>query len=239
MCGDTSAGRWIVVNARSPRVGELKAGVSKRVAAIADIHGNLPALDAVLAELERVGAELVVCCGDVAGPFGDECVSRLVELGDRARFVRGNADKGVDWPLTAETDVAGLGRVLFCHGSPRNEEEILTRVSPEDRFATALAGVDAAVVVCGHTHVQFDRQVAGRRVVNAGSVGMPYEGRRGAFWALIGPEVKLRRTEYDVDLAASVLEATGYPGAGDHAGWLRDPPDPVEVSKYFESQVGA
>ena len=210
-----------------------------RVAAIADIHGNLPALEAVLAEIEGIGVELVVCCGDVAGPFGDACVDRLVELGDRATFVRGNADGGFDWPLTAEADVDGLGRVLFCHGSPRSNEEILTSVSPDNRFAAALAEVEATVVVGGHTHVQFDRRVAGRRVVNAGSVGMPYEGRPGAFWALIGPDVELRRTDYDVAAAASAIEATAYPGADDHAGWLREPPDPAEVSAYFESQVGA
>jgi putative phosphoesterase len=209
------------------------------VAALSDVHGNLPALAAVLAEVEREGVDAVVCCGDVAGPLGDDCVERLLALGDRILLVRGNADEGVDWPLTVEVDVDGLGRVLFCHGSPRSEHEILTRDSPEERVRAALAGTEVDVVVGGHTHVQFDRRVAGRRFVNAGSVGMPYEGVRGAFWALVGADIELRRTQYDVEAAAAALEATGFPGATDQAGWLREPPDPDEVSAYFEAQAGA
>ena len=205
------------------------------VAVVSDVHGNLPALEAVLAEVEVV--EGIVCCGDVAGPLGDECRELLDRVG--ARFVLGNADEGEDWPPTLEFEVDGLGRVLFCHGSPRNVEEILTRVSPESRVEAALAGVAADVVVSGHTHVQFDRIVAGHRLVNAGSVGMPYEGRRGAFWALLGPDVELRRTDYDVEAAVETIRATGYPGAEEHAGWLLEPPDPDEVSAFFEGQAGA
>jgi putative phosphoesterase len=189
-----------------------------QVAVLSDVHGNLPALEAILTEIE--GVDAIVCCGDVAGPLGDECLVQLDRMG--ARLVRGNADEGVDWPLTLELDVDGLGRVLFCHGSPRSEEEILTRVSPETRVAAALEGVTADVVVSGHTHVQYDRRVAGRRLVNPGSVGMPYEGVRGAFWAVLGPDVSLRRTEYE--------------GQDD---WLPDPADPDEVSAFFEGQAGS
>ncbi len=209
-----------------------------RVAAVSDVHGNLAALEAVLAEVEREGVDVVVSCGDLAGPFGSECLARLRALGDAVRLVRGNADEDVDWPLTVELAVGGVGRVLFCHGSPRSEHEILTRVSPDERVEAALANVEADVVVGGHTHVQFDRVVGGRRLVNAGSAGMPYEGVRGAFWALLGPDVELRRTEYDVEAAAAALEATGFPGADDQAGWLREPPDPDEVSAYFEGRAG-
>jgi putative phosphoesterase len=217
-----------------------------RVAALYDVHGNLPALEAVLAEVEGEGVELLVSGGDLLSPpFAAECLERLRALGDRAVFVCGNADREAagfvevveGWPLTAELDVDGLGRVLFCHGSPRSDEEILTRVSPDERVRATLAGVDAAVVVGGHTHVQFDREIAGLRLVNAGSVGMPYEGRPGAFWALLGPDVELRRTEYDARPMVGALEAIGDPGALDRVGWLRDPPDPDEVSAYFESQV--
>jgi putative phosphoesterase len=219
-----------------------------RVAALSDVHGNLPALEAVLAEVAREGVERIVSGGDLLSPpFPAECLERLLALGDSVLFVRGNADRDTvgfeevvaGWPLTVEVDVDGLGRVLFCHGSPRSDEEILTRVSPEERVVAALAGVEAAIVVGGHTHVQFDREVGGRRLVNAGSVGMPYEGRHGAFWALLGPDVELRRTEYDAGPMVSALEAIGDPGALDRVGWLRDPPDPDEVSAYFESQVGA
>ena len=124
-----------------------------RVAALSDVHGNLPALEAVLAEIEREEVDAVVSCGDVAGPFGSECVARLLALADGVRLVRGNADEGVDWPLTVALDVDGLGHVRFCHGSPRTEYEILTRISPPERVAAALAQVEADVVVGGHTHV--------------------------------------------------------------------------------------
>ena len=235
-----------------------------RVAVVSDVHGNLPALEAVLAEVEREGVDLVVSGGDVAmGPMPAECVDALREL-DRVVWVRGNADRGaappqyaetVDWvrarlgperwellagaPLTATVEPDGLGRVLCFHGTPRSDEEILTKVSPEERVAAALAGVEEPVVVHGHTHVQYDREVAGRRVVNAGSVGSPYEGRRGAFWALLGPEVELRRTEYDVEAAVEAIRATGYPGAEELAGWLLEPPEPDETSRFFEANAGA
>jgi putative phosphoesterase len=219
------------------------------VAALYDVHGNLPALEAVLAEVKREGVDRIVSGGDLlSSPSARECLARLRALGDGVLFLRGNADdpkepelaaEAAGWPLTVELDVDDLGRVLFCHGSPRSNEEILTQLSPEHRVADALAGVEADVVVCGHTHVQFDRTVTGRRLVNAGSVGLPYEGRRGAFWALLGPDVELRRTEYDVHAAIAALEAVGEEGARDRAGWLRDPPDPDEVSAYFEGQAGA
>ena len=192
-----------------------------------------------------VDADLVVVGGDLLGePYARECLDRLLELGDRVRFVRGNADREAlafadivaSWPLTVDVEVAGLGRALFCHGSPRSDEEILTKVSPDERVAAALDGVDAPLVVCGHTHVQFDRHVAGYRLVNPGSVGMPYEGRPGAFWAVFGPDVELRCTKYDVEAAAAALDAAG---ATDRAEWLREPPDPDEVSAYFEGQAGA
>lgn len=213
----------------------------RRVAALYDVHGNLPALEAVLAELDALGVDAVVSGGDlVAGPFGSECLARLRER--EAVFLRGNADREAPafaetvaaWPQTVELDVHGLGPVLFCHGSPRDDEEILTRISPEERVVAALAGIDAPVVVCGHTHVQFDRRVAGFRLVNAGSVGLPYEGRRGAFWALLGPGVELRRTDYDVEAAADAIR----PWSPDQAGWLVDPPDPEEASAYFEGLAG-
>jgi putative phosphoesterase len=215
-----------------------------RIAALYDAHGNLPALDAVLAEVEREGVDAVVSGGDLLSPpFAAECLERLEALG--AVFVRGNADReaaGFEsvvaaWPLTVELEVSGLGGVLFCHGSPRSDEEILTRVSPDERVRAALEGVDAAVVVGGHVHVQYDRVAAGRRLVNAGSVGMAYEGRPGAFWALLGPDVELRRTEYDSAPMAAALRAIGDEGSLERVGWLTEPPDPDEVSAYFEDQA--
>lgn len=220
-----------------------------RVAALYDIHGNLPALDAVLVEVEDLGADLVLVGGDVAlGPMPRETLERLLSLGARARFVRGNCDRelaGSDtdseglwaersrWtaaqlteeqrtllaglPETAVVEVDGLGPTLFCHATPRSDEEIVTRITPEERLREVLAGVEQTVVVCGHTHVQFDRSVGSVRLVNAGSVGMPYEGEPGAYWALLGPDVQFRRTRYDLEAAATAIRTSGFPGAEEHA----------------------
>jgi putative phosphoesterase len=225
-----------------------------RVAALCDVHGNLPALEAVLAEVATEKVDEIVCGGDVvAGPFPSECLARLRQV--EAVFVRGNADRESprapagtwEW-ITSSLDaealrfLAGLpqtvslGGVLYCHGSPRDDDEILTRVSPDDRFRAALEGVEEGIIVGGHTHVQFERTIDGIRFVNAGSVGMPYEGKQGAFWALLdGEDVELRRTPYAVDPAAVAIRASGYPGADQIAGWLLEPQDPDEVSAYFES----
>ena len=220
-----------------------------RVAALYDIHGNLPALEAVLAEVEAAAPDLVVVGGDVvAGPLPGETLDRLVALGDRVRWVMGNADRMVieahdrggrpadpedaidrldAWvarqltraqrnrlaafePLV-RAEVDGLGPVLFCHGSPRSDEEIITAVSPEERLVPMLDGVSEAIVVCGHTHHQFDRRAGGKRVINAGSVGRPYEDGPAAYWLWLGPDAELRRTAYDVAAAAERMRASGLP----------------------------
>ena len=131
-------------------------------------------------------------------------------------WVRGRLDEGTlaeiaASPLTATLDVDGLGAVLFCHATPRNDTEIRTSLSPDARWREVLAGVAERIVVCGHTHVQFDRMVDGVRVVNAGSVGMAYEDEPGAYWAIIGPDVELRRTAYDVDATRASIVELGYP----------------------------
>lgn len=225
-----------------------------RVAALCDVHGNLPALEAALAEVAALDVDRIVCGGDVvAGPFPQECLDRLRAVG--AAFLRGNADRysprapeGTwEW-LVAQLDeeahaflrtlplTVALDGVLYCHGSPRDDDEILTKVSPDERFRAALEAVEERVVVGGHTHVQFERVVDGIRFVNAGSVGMPYEGRPGAFWALLdGREVELRHTPYAVDAAVAAIRTSTYPGAEQLVGWLLGPEDPDEVSEYFES----
>ena len=239
-----------------------------RVAALYDVHGNLPALEAVLAELEDVRPDAVVVGGDVVlGPLPGESLDLLRALGEGARFIRGNTDRALasgppedepeGWrerhafaverlgperlaflralPETAVVDVDGLGPTLFCHGSPRGDEEILTRASHEERLRPILAGVAERVVVCGHTHVQFDREALGHRLVNAGSVGMPYEERPGAYWALFGPDVELRRTDYDFESAAARVRASGFPGAEEFAAEnVLAPPRPEEATELFE-----
>ena len=243
-----------------------------RVAAIYDIHGNLPALDAVLAAIEPEGPDLIVVGGDVAaGPLPAATIARLMDLGPRARFVRGNADRelvaafdgappdprlppiaraqiawaagqldraardflaGFTPPITLPID--GIGDTLFCHGSPRDEDEIITAITPEERLGRIVAGVGAALVVCGHTHMQFDRRSGATRVVNAGSVGMPY-GEPGAYWLMLGPGVALRREDYDLDAAAGRIRAGGFPWADDFAERnLRRPPSADGAAALFE-----
>jgi predicted phosphodiesterase len=139
-------------------------------------------------------------------------------------------------PVVIEVD--GLGATLFCHGSPRSDEEILTALTPEDRWRPMFAGVDQQLVVCGHTHAQSDRVLGGVRVVNAGSVGMPFEGRAGAFWALLGPDVELRRTEYDIRAAEAELREGGWPGVDDFLrNSLLDPADPLAIAESLERQA--
>jgi predicted phosphodiesterase len=171
-------------------------------------------------------------------------------------FVRGNGDRQPDawaletvdderlaivaaWSDRVELDVEGLGAVLFCHGSPRSDEEIITAASPPERVRPMLAAVAGAVVVCGHTHVQFDRRVAGARVINAGSVGMPYEGRAGAFWLLVTDgEPELRHTAYNVEAAGAALRASGFPDVDDLIREsLVEPVDAAFVARHFEDQA--
>ncbi len=131
-------------------------------------------------------------------------------------------------PLREILDVDVLGTVLFCHATPRSDEEIVTSITPEPRLREMLAGVVERLVVCGHTHVQYDRRADGTRLVNAGSVGMPYEAQPGAYWVLLGPDVELRRTEYDAESAAARIRATGYP---EEIATV----SPQEATEYFES----
>jgi putative phosphoesterase len=218
------------------------------IAALYDVHGNLPALEAVLDEAESEGVERIVCGGDVVtGPMPAETLERLLALGDRAVVLRGNADREAvavahgsqqagEWPgprdawsigrlgpkhldaiealpETVTLDVAGLGPVLFCHATPRSDEEVFLEDTPVEVVEPMLAGAGATVVVCGHTHMQFDRRVGSLRVINAGSVGMPYEAAPGAYWALLGRDAELRRTAYDLEGEADAIRATGWPAA--------------------------
>jgi predicted phosphodiesterase len=237
-----------------------------RVAALYDIHGNLPALTAVLAEVEEAEPDVVVVGGDIAlGPLPRETLELLLTLGERALFVRGNCDRLMNeeiteaglnadrtrwsaeqlergqraWlaalPDTQTVDVDGLGPTLFCHGSPRSDEEILTAISPDLRVAEAVKGVAEETVMCGHTHVQFDRMVADKRLMNAGSVGMPYESLPGAYWALLGPGVDLRRTDYDREAAAEAIGATTFPDAREFAeANVLTVPSGQEATEIFE-----
>jgi len=131
-------------------------------------------------------------------------------------------------------DIDALGPTRFCHGSPRSDEELLTAETPAARIAEATSDIAERVLVTGHTHAQYDREVAGIRAVNAGSVGMPYEGRLGAYWAMLGPDVDLRRTEYDVGEAVSRLRASGLPEPEQLVEVLTEPPTPAQMIEHAE-----
>jgi predicted phosphodiesterase len=234
-----------------------------RVAALYDIHGNAPALEAVLADIPDDAA--IVIGGDTVIGFEPLRTLELLDaLGGRAQWIRGNGERvgsesGIwaerqQWafeqvgeersralaalPETLTLDVDGFGPTLFCHGSPRSDEESITRVTSDERLEEIVGGVEEATIVCGHTHQQFDRHIGDKRVVNAGSIGIPYEGRPAAYWLLLGPDVEHRRTDYDVAAAAAAFRATGFPDPDEIIGWiLDDPPDPAEVSEFFEQQA--
>lgn len=223
-----------------------------RIAALYDIHGNLPALEAVLDELAQVQPDVLLIGGDIVpGPMPAQTLERLQAEGMHILAIRGNADREVvaafdDQPLaeapsaevrattrwTAQQlsrgqrdflaglpehltiSVEGLGDVLFCHATPHSDEAIFTPHTPQEQLRTIFQGLEQQVVVCGHTHMQFEIQVGNVRVLNAGSVGMPYADRPGAYWLLLEPgRSEFRCTAYDLEAAAQVVRASGYPQA--------------------------
>jgi putative phosphoesterase len=224
-----------------------------RIAALYDIHGNAPALEAVLDDVHRADVDAIVVGGDVVpGPMPRETIALLRSVTLPLHAIQGNGDRetlakraGIEtgtvpprfrhvigwvagelydddvrllsaWTKTLRLDIDGIGEVFFCHATPRNDVDIFTRDTPEDRLAPLFADVGAPLVVCGHTHMQFDRTIAAVRVVNAGSVGMPF-APPGAYWLLLGPDVELRHTPYDLTAAADRLRQTGYPEADQFA----------------------
>jgi len=142
------------------------------------------------------------------------------------------------WPLTLRVQVPGVGDVLFCHATPRNDTEIFTRRTSEDRLLPIFDDVNAALVVCGHTHMQFDRTIGSTRVVNAGSVGMPF-CEPGAYWLLLDPDVRLRRTSYDLERAAQRIRASAYPQAEDFATRhvLHPPTEEDTLNAYARAEL--
>ena len=244
-----------------------------RVAALYDIHGNLAALEAVLAEVTAFAPDRILVGGDVAlGPMPRETLDLVLSLGDRLTFVRGNCDREMvgaltgtmtpgfgwgarthwaatrctpaqmelmsKWPTSVELEIDGLGPVLFCHGSPRRDDEIVTRVTPDHRLQAALGGATQRVIVSGHTHVQDDRTALARRWVNPGSVGMPYAEAPGAHWATFGPGVTLRRTPYDVERTIADTRASGFPDPDEFVEkYLRRLPDPAAATERFEKMA--
>lgn len=240
-----------------------------RVAAIYDIHGNLPALEAVLDVILQAEVDLVVVGGDVVpGPMPLETLRCLLSLPIPVQFIQGNGEAAVldeiagrdntlpeqfremirhsaqqiqqeyeqliaGWPKTLRIEIGGLGEVLFCHATPRSDTEVFTCSTPEGLLLPIFVEAKAPVIVCGHTHMQFDRTIGKIRVINAGSVGMPY-GEPGAYWLLLGPEIELHHTTYDLTKAAERIRATNYPQAEDFAAKnILQPPSEEETLEAF------
>jgi predicted phosphodiesterase len=236
------------------------------VLALYDIHGNIDALEAVLADPRAADPDVVVVGGDaVPGPFAGATLDRLDALGDPVLWLRGNGERevaeAVGGSAPADDDLAArtaaitaaeigddraralgelpltlaLDDVLFCHASPRRDDEMLTRLSTAERWSEALAGVDAALVVAGHTHQQDDRVVGAVRFVNAGSVGLPYEGDGAARWLWVADGAPdLRRTRYDAARAGARMLASGWPDERSVQAALVEPVEPIVVTRIFE-----
>jgi predicted phosphodiesterase len=188
-----------------------------RFATLYDVHGNLAALDAVLQEIP--GDAAIVVGGDVCvgGIYPSETLERLRSLGARVRWLRGNGDReltpgevglgpAADMDATRQLLSAEqirflyglppsmqIGRLYFCHATPRNDLDIFTERTPEHRIAGLFANLNSDTIVCGHTHTQFERLIGGKRVINSGSVGRPYEDAPGAYWTL---DLEHRHTNY-------------------------------------------
>ena len=248
---------------------------ARKVAVVSDVHGNAPALAAVLVEIEREQPDLIVFGGDLTwGPLPGPTLALITpDLSERAVFIRGNADRrlleladgrdaeGDDSPTEREqwlsrehagrldflrqfveqavVEIEGLGAVRFCHGSPRTDEECVTPRTPVKRLRELREGVSERIIVTAHTHLQFDRKIDGMRSINPGSVGMPYEEHIAAYWALLGPDVDLRATDYDVEETLRLYRASADPLAERPIEYLVTPPSRDEVIEDAETRVFA
>ena len=203
------------------------------LALLYDVHGNLPALEAVLADAEAQGATSFVLGGDYAlfGAWPEETVARLRELD--AAWIRGNGERWVADPraddlpdamrpaATACRDALGEatagelaalpfdhihGNARFVHASPVSDMRSFLP-EPADEDAELLEGVTARHLVCGHTHLPFLREASGIDLLNPGSVGMPFDGDPRAAYALVHDDgaPEHRRVEYDHAASATAV----------------------------------
>lgn len=241
-----------------------------KIAALYDIHGNLPALEAVLQDLEGKSVDLLVIGGDVLpGPFASECLDLLLKAPYKMKFILGNCEEEYvrqmegsylsplpdnvfeqfewvrntlnpfqelvlsEWPATLEIDTGTVGKILFCHGTPRDTNEIFTPDSDPAFLEAIFSEVAADIIVCGHTHFQFDIQVSGKQVVNAGSVGMA-ASMPGAYWLWIEDKPKLMHTSYDYAAAAARVRETNFPDAGGFAeNAILEPPSIDSIRQKY------
>ena len=244
--------------------------MSIAVAALYDIHGNLPALRAVLEEIQDLKVKEIVVGGDVlVGPMSRECLELLLSIQTPVHFIFGNCEVSVldamrnkplpplpetvlkdiqwtanelspehhrivsAWPKTIELEVKGIGRVLFCHATPQDENQIFTKLTPHEELLPLFKEIDVDLVVCGHTHMQFDLNIGTTRIINAGSIGMPF-GKSGAHWLLLDNGIEFKHTLYDLGAAAHLISKTSYPSATNFAQKnVLQPPSEDEMLSVF------
>jgi putative phosphoesterase len=245
-----------------------------KIAAIYDLHGNLPALEAALEEIRCENVDLLVVGGDILpGPMPPEMLEMLLNLEIPTQFIQGNGEidalnvmreKSIDrvpelyrdiviwsaqqiadyenvlasWAKTFSIGIDGIGKVLFCHATPRDDNEIFTRLTDEKRLLPIFTNLDADLVICGHTHLQFDRMIGEVRVVNAGSLGMPF-GKTGADWLLLSNKIEFRHTDYDLDEAVKRILETDYPQAKSFAeeSLLNPPSEEVILEAFSKAKL--
>lgn len=240
-----------------------------RVAALCDIHGNLPALEAVLSAVRAEAVDALVVGGDVLpGPMPVKTLDLLRSLPIPTHFIPGNGENdvldhlaggdlarvperhqpSVRWcadrltaeqrdflaglPATVTLEIEPFGATLFCHATARSDNAIFTARTADEKVGRLFEGVEERLIVCGHTHMQFDRTVGALRIVNAGSIGLPF-GRAGAHWLMLDGEVRLRRTDYDLEDAASRIRESGYPDAAFAADSIVQPPAEETIFAVF------
>jgi len=230
-------------------------GFQMRIAAIYDIHGNFPALQAVVAEISKASIDLILVGGDViAGPMPVETLQLLEKTSKKIpmQFIHGNAESelirfvnGKDingltknseaithwlakelnseqiefistWAKIRQLKLDNGKEILFCHATPDNDIDIFTQLSLESELIPVFKNLKASIVICGHTHMQFDREIANIRVINAGSVGMPF-GHTGADWLIIDNEISFMHSDYNLEKAAISIRKTNYPQADQFA----------------------
>lgn len=223
-----------------------------RIAALYDIHANLPATEATLHACREAGASAIVIGGDIAaGPLPADTLDILMALGTWAIPIQGRFDRDlvaaydlrmqgkkqellaysplVQWasgritgahrdfldklPDHVVLSADELGDICFCHDVLAKGAAYVTSQTPEEELKELVSSLAQQIVVVGGAHVSFTRRVGDHTIVGPGSVGMPYEDEPGAYWALIGPEVELRHTAYDLRHAASRIAHSGMPNA--------------------------
>ena len=205
-----------------------------RTAVLYDVHGNLAALDAVLAGADSEGFDRLAVGGDLAlfGPEPGGCVDRLRGYGEQLVAIKGNTDRYLvdrvpdfvwwadqlgDHRLRWLDGLAGRQRLaeddaLLVHATPRSDEDLLMPDTDDEAVDEILAGVPERLVLCGHVHLQYRRTHGTHEIVNPGSVGLPFDGDQRAAWAMLEDgAISLRRTAYDVESVIDAVAASGAP----------------------------